>query len=575
MLTYEDYSCIIKSIRVFFVCKGGAEMENQNRRTTQESRDMNCNKKNACITKHIIIWMLCLIIISFLIVCSLSGCKLFAKIEMTGINLTVSKTSARNGDVLELRVDPIPSDATRVNNEMYDSSYFEIFVRIKGVDKLIDSHSTWERYTVKETGGELIFWAKYCKHARHSDTEGDIVSNEVVVSIESPVTYNFASGDGTEKNPYLIKTAEDLSHIYEGWGSNFKLANDIDLSRFNNVTPSGSLAQWKPIELFTGVLDGNNHTISGMSFFNMQGELGLIKNNEGTLKNINFVTDDNVSFVGAFSNGIKTNYALLCVYNKGRISNCTFSGNLIVKNVEAVAPIYSNEQGTIEQCSADLTISTNSCYKFYGYASLLVVNNSGRISQCFTKGNLNGTDRDAQNRYFAGIVVDNKSSGVIDQCYSSATIKATGYCDAFASGIASYNAGKIKNCYFVGNLEAEGQILYIYRVVGIADNCSGTLENVYSAFKGRAIRNNNGYKKDENEHVVAIFYASDTGASQLIRSRNCFFDSSYGPQQTSQAKGAVEDTALNLASTFGAWDSSIWIIKDGSLPTLRCFDTIN
>ena len=99
-------------------------------------------------------------------------------------------------------------------------------------------------------------------------------------------------GDGTELSPYLIYTAGDLSYVAEqvnsGIGNDkyYSLQNDIDLSS----------RTWVPIgrngNTFTGVFDGNGHTIYGLSssmqstLYQSYGVFGMTSGNS-VIKNLN------------------------------------------------------------------------------------------------------------------------------------------------------------------------------------------------------------------------------------------------------------------------------------------------
>lgn len=70
------------------------------------------------------------------------------------------------------------------------------------------------------------------------------------------------SGSGTDSDPYLIYTAEQLSQIETAKsGSTFKLMADIDLTDF--IDKKFGDEGWRPIYL-KGKFLGNNHTISGL-----------------------------------------------------------------------------------------------------------------------------------------------------------------------------------------------------------------------------------------------------------------------------------------------------------------------
>ncbi len=71
---------------------------------------------------------------------------------------------------------------------------------------------------------------------------------------------NFAGGSGTEKNPYLIEDAADLSMIRLHPGSAFKMVANINLGVYPYNTGKG----WLPIRGFHGILDGNGKRIMNL-----------------------------------------------------------------------------------------------------------------------------------------------------------------------------------------------------------------------------------------------------------------------------------------------------------------------
>ena len=91
--------------------------------------------------------------------------------------------------------------------------------------------------------------------------------------INSP--FEFAGGNGTLEDPYLIETAEQLNAVRKGPKNHYKLIADIDLSNWGNWIPIGGTdaygfmgGGWDKAEkeafAFSGSLDGNGHVISGM-----------------------------------------------------------------------------------------------------------------------------------------------------------------------------------------------------------------------------------------------------------------------------------------------------------------------
>jgi len=92
-----------------------------------------------------------------------------------------------------------------------------------------------------------------------------------LVTINVPTrAAQFAGGSGTADDPYHIATAEQLDALGADptcWDKYFKLIADIDLSGYG---PAGfhTIGYWvtsKNYKAFTGVFDGDGHSISGFT----------------------------------------------------------------------------------------------------------------------------------------------------------------------------------------------------------------------------------------------------------------------------------------------------------------------
>ena len=96
---------------------------------------------------------------------------------------------------------------------------------------------------------------------------------EEVVSVQGKIEGLdfYTSGDGTTENPYQIATVEQLSAVQNNLTACYKLTADIDLSAMENWSPIGAYVMKDGTEdadrgyAFTGVFDGDNHVISGVS----------------------------------------------------------------------------------------------------------------------------------------------------------------------------------------------------------------------------------------------------------------------------------------------------------------------
>src|SRR3712207_6630452 len=75
----------------------------------------------------------------------------------------------------------------------------------------------------------------------------------------------FAGGAGTSNDPYQIENAEQLQAVNDFLTSHFILTEDIDLEG----------VVWNPIGTFTGVLDGNGHSINNLLIENGNSGNGL------------------------------------------------------------------------------------------------------------------------------------------------------------------------------------------------------------------------------------------------------------------------------------------------------------
>ena len=100
----------------------------------------------------------------------------------------------------------------------------------------------------------------------------------------------YSGGSGTAEDPYQISTAADMNAIgtdSNDWDKYFVVTNDIDMSSIPGTA-------YNSIYPFTGVFDGNNHTISNFSYTPAIGGGGLISNVDGgVVKNLGLI-DPNV-----------------------------------------------------------------------------------------------------------------------------------------------------------------------------------------------------------------------------------------------------------------------------------------
>lgn len=165
-------------------------------------------------------------------------------------------------------------------------------------------------FTAKDGGGMII------------DKEGNICNTEVDgyrknnewTSIDKTLTLysHWGKVQGKEDFKY-ISTVEDLETISKNSSDNILLYNDIDFCG----------KEWKPIDTFSGIFDGDFHTISNLTIKNdaMVGAkyIGFIRENSGTIKTVNFKS---MSINSEINYSKRAALGFVTAKNDGRLINC-------------------------------------------------------------------------------------------------------------------------------------------------------------------------------------------------------------------------------------------------------------
>ena len=126
----------------------------------------------------------------------------------------------------------------------------------------------------------------------------------------------FAGGDGTANNPYLISTKAQFEAIAQesngASGKYFKQTADINLGVYENRASS-------IISTFRGTFDGNGHTITYQAQFSTSSDnIGLFGTVSGTIENLTLNASVTISSGG--TNWVKV--GLLCGTLTGTLENC-------------------------------------------------------------------------------------------------------------------------------------------------------------------------------------------------------------------------------------------------------------
>jgi hypothetical protein len=197
--------------------------------------------------------------------------------------------------------------------------------------------------------------------------------------------YYYGGGTGTQADPYLIYSPEQLSMIGSSvcdLDKHFNLMADIDLSAFdgqdgrpafNIIAPDTDPAdQWFQGTAFTGVFDGNGHTIShltitGKDYVGLFGQLGY----GAEVRDLG-VVDVNITALAGYHIGAIT------AYNLGAVTRCYSTG--AVTGSGDVGGLVGWSRGSVTQCYSTGAVTGSSD------VGGLVGWNGGHVINCYSIG---------------------------------------------------------------------------------------------------------------------------------------------------------------------------------------------
>ena len=287
----------------------------------------------------------------------------------------------------------------------------------------------------------------------------------------------FASGDGTESDPYIIKTAAQLNEVRFHLDSHFKLENDIIFT-----SKDFQSSYWIPIGMqhnpFTGVFDGNGYSVKNLEIRSYAGKnyhFGLFGMVTGTIRNLGvenvsiWVYDANGIFVGSVAGEARGAF----------LKNCHSSGKIRFESGTALSVvgggiIGSSYMGAVSECynTGEIIAST-------GEITGGVIGKAlgTKVSRCYNSGSVSSPVSSS----IAGGILGNGSKGThVYDCYNRGEISAVGQSGGIV-GVASdespttdyaYSPLHIEACYNVGKLSARytGGIIG-WMIEGNAKNC--------------------------------------------------------------------------------------------------------
>jgi len=339
---------------------------------------------------------------------------------------------------------------------------------------------------------------------------------------------SYGGGSGEPNDPYLIYTAEQFNTI--GlikciWDKCFKLMSNVDLSEYTGTEFNiiGVYVSYNhPINKpFTGVFDGNGHTISNFTYASTgTSSKGLFRYVKGVIKDLGLIDPDVDAGTGGYVGS-------LVGYNSGTITGCYVEGGCVSGNDRVGGLVGENYYGTISNCYATGSVSGDD------FIGGLVGDNGGTISNSYSEASVSG------DRCVGGLVGLNDAT--ISNSYSANSV--SGYENV--GGLVGVNdEGTITNSYSSGSVAGYENV---GGLVGV-NSYRGTITNCYSA----------------GSVSGANYVGGLVGRKSGGEVNNSFWDIETSGQTRSAGGTGLTTAEMQMASTFADWVCDpVWTIDEG------------
>jgi hypothetical protein len=332
----------------------------------------------------------------------------------------------------------------------------------------------------------------------------------------------FAGGNGSESDPFQITCAQHLDNVRNFLGTShsdkhFILMNDIDLTAY--LTEGGAgYSQWgtagwlhigKSVDRFEGIFYGESNKITGLWINRPDSDYGSLW---GVLGEEGTIMELGVEVDEAYSISGKNGTSIFIADNWGNISNCFSKG--VVEGNTYVGNFVGANGGTITEC-----FSTGEVYGENNHVGGFAGRNSyGTIENCFSTANVVTTADPVD--YFAGAFNGTNFQGKINNCYSigwvkynTAILKDRGFCGDVDTG-TSYEM----TCNF-WDIETSGAILTAGSATGLTTAQMQDPDNFTDVkwdFKGETINGTNeiwniGNSRNNDYPYLSWQYPDDPG----------------------------------------------------------------
>jgi hypothetical protein len=323
---------------------------------------------------------------------------------------------------------------------------------------------------------------------------------------------NFLQGAGTEDDPYLIYTAEQINMIGVfpcEWDKYFLLMQDIDLGGYTG-TDFNIIGTWWD-NAFTGVFDGNGKKISNFSYSssdtNHIGFFGWVRGENALIKDLELTNAEVDAGTGNFV-GLLVGYL-----EDATITSCYGEGGIVSGN--------------------------DSVSGLVGY-------NRGTVIHCYSTGEVNGSSN------VGGIAGFN--FGTVIRCYSISVVSGS----VDVGGLVGLNAGSITFCYSIGNINGDEIVGGLVGKNGYKSDITTYGSYVSNSYSASAVRGNN--------KLGGLVGLNDEGGMV----DTSFWDMQTSGQTTSSGGIGKTTTEMYMSVTFIDWvnccskSKAVWTIDEGN-----------
>jgi hypothetical protein len=268
----------------------------------------------------------------------------------------------------------------------------------------------------------------------------------------------YGGGAGTENDPYLIRTAEQMNSIGASqgdWSRHFQLRADIDLSEYTdaayNIIGTGAMN-----DSFSGVFDGNDHKITGFSLRMASNRYtGLFGYVTGQIMSLGLINPEVIaqgSNVGGLAGYLDSGTITSCYVSNANVSGDDYVGGLVGTCTGRLNKSYSTGSvtgdafiggliGLIDNSTVNMSYSKASVWGHREVGGLAgkTSDETSVVSNCYATGSVDGDT-------YVGGLIGQVERGKAYKSYSTGSVSGEQYVGGFTGYIRVL--GSVTHCFW-------------------------------------------------------------------------------------------------------------------------------